>query len=146
MQTPSDAPSTPRSTEDTSPVRVLLVEDDLDLAEVMAEFLSIAGLDVRTALSGHEALEVAPPFRPHLVLCDLNLPDIGGLEVVRQLRSISSTARSYIVILSAMARMSPTPHETEEPGVDAFICKPISIEAVRTLVEEVGRRRQNTHL
>jgi two-component system alkaline phosphatase synthesis response regulator PhoP len=125
---------------------VLLVEDDPDLAEVTAEFLSQEGLDVRTALSGRGALEVAPAFRPQLVLCDLNLPDIKGLEVVRELRASPSTAQSCIVILTAMEGMPPTYREPKQLGVDAFISKPITIEAVRTLLEERVRRGPSTHL
>jgi len=115
-------------------VRALLVEDDPDLAEVTAEFLSQEGLVVRTALSGREALEIAPAFGPQLVLCDLNLPDTNGLELARKLRSSASTSRSYIVILTAMGGM--TAHELD---VDAFISKPITTEAVRTLVDKLAR-------
>jgi CheY-like chemotaxis protein len=117
---------------------VLLVEDDPDLAEVTAEFLSQEGLDVRTALSGREGLEVAPAFRPQLVLCDLDLPDIKGLEVVRELRSSPSTAQSCIVILTAMG-MALTYREPKQLGVDAFISKPITIEAVRKLLKGLVR-------
>lgn len=115
-------------------VRALLVEDDPDLAEVTAEFLSQEGLVVRTALSGREALEIASAFGPQLVLCDLNLPDTNGVELARKLRSSASTSRSYIVILTAMGGM--TAHELD---VDAFISKPITTEAVRTLVEKLAR-------
>jgi len=134
MQAPIDDRSKPRGTEERPPVRLLLVEDDPDLAEATAEFLSGEGLVVRTALSGREALEIAAAFGPQLVLCDLTLPDTNGLEVVRELRSSPSTARSYIVILTAMTGL-----ESNQSGVDAVISKPITIEAVRTLMETLRR-------
>jgi CheY-like chemotaxis protein len=128
------------SAQETAAVRVLLVEDDPDLAEVTAEFLRSENLDVRTAVSGREALEVAPAFLPQLILCDLNLPDISGLELVRELRSNSWAAHSYIVLLTAMAGMAQAGRALREKGVDATISKPLTIETVRSMVEDIGRR------
>src|SRR5262245_42045553 len=88
--------------DDAAAVRVLLVEDDPDLAMVTEEFLRGQRLDVHTAMSGREAVEVAHAFRPQLLLCDLNLPDMTGLDVIRELRSDPSTERTYAVILTAM--------------------------------------------
>src|SRR5215472_2908408 len=87
---------------DSSPVRVLLVEDDADLGEATAEFLRMEGLDVQVAASGRDALDAAPAFHPQLVLCDLRLPDMSGLEVVHGLRSNPSTQKTYVVLLTAM--------------------------------------------
>jgi two-component system, sensor histidine kinase and response regulator len=122
-----------RPAEQPSPIRVLLVEDYPDLAEVTAEFLKAEGLDVRVAESGGEALEIATAFQPQLLLCDLNLPDISGLDVVRQMRSSPSTERTYAVILTAMGDMTG-----ERLGVDAVIAKPITFEIIRTLVKKVS--------
>jgi CheY-like chemotaxis protein len=127
-------------------VRVLLVEDFSDLAEATADILSDEGLTVRTALSGREALELAPSFHPQLVLCDLSLPDMKGLEVVRELRLRPSTARSYIVILTAMEKQELIRSESKPLGIDMFISKPITIQAIRTLIEVVRQREGNTHL
>jgi signal transduction histidine kinase/CheY-like chemotaxis protein len=129
--------------EKTPPLRVLLVEDHPDLAAVTAEWLSEEGFDVRTALSGREALEVAPLFRPHLVLCDMNLPDIDGLNVVRELRSNPSTERTYVVIVTAMERMELS-DRLKRMGVDAFIPKPITIAAIQTLVDKLARQNNAT--
>jgi len=122
-------------------LRTLLIEDCPDLAEVTAEFLREEGLEVRTARSGREALEVGTAFLPQLVLCDLNLPDMNGLEVARKLRSISSTAQSYIVILTAMPQRDLTEDEATRLGVDGFICKPITIDGLHTLLETIDRTR-----
>ena len=117
---------------DSSPLRVLLVEDDPDLAEATAEFLKMEGLDVQIAVSGRDALDTAPKFHPQLVLCDLNLPDMSGLDVVRGLRSNPSTQKTYVVILTAMRAPA------EQPGVDAFISKPITSDAVQELMEKLA--------
>jgi len=128
-------------TEQPSPLRVLLVEDYPDLAEVMAEFLRAEGLDVTTALSGREALEAAAASRPQLLLCDLNLPDMSGLDVVRGLRSHPATEEVYAVILTAMRETEPAQRsEAEALGVNAFMFKPITLEAIRTLMETLATR------
>src|SRR5689334_24566122 len=85
------------------PLRVLLIEDHPDLAAATAEFLRMEGLDVQIACSGQEALALAVTIAPHIVLCDMHLPDMSGVEVVHRLRSHPSTVRSYLVILTAMS-------------------------------------------
>jgi len=126
---------------DSPRLRVLLIEDHADLADATAELLKAEGLDVWIAMSGAEALEAVPAFRPELILCDLNLPDIEGLELVRRLRSDPATQRSHIVILTAMWAVETYPRDVKELGVDAFITKPITAEAARTLVEKLTRQR-----
>ena len=126
--------------EQPSPLRVLLVEDYQDLAEVTAEFLEREGFEVRIALTGAEALQIASAYQPHLLLCDLNLPDTSGLDVVRELRSSPSTERTYAVILTAMAKT-----KADLPGVDAVIAKPITVEAIRTLIDGVRGRYRSTY-
>jgi len=125
------------------PLRVLLVEDDPDLAEATAEFLRLEALDVRIAASGRDAQESAAAFQPQLVLCDLNLPDMSGLDLVRRLRSNPSTAGVYIAILTAMRErdLAGRP-EAGEQHADAFISKPLTFDAVRRLMETLqnGRR------
>lgn len=113
-----------------SPMRVLLVEDYPDLAAATADFLEAEGFDVRTALSGRDALDVAPGFRPELVLCDLNLPDMSGVDVVHQLRSNPATQRTYAVILTAIGAGFTKPAD-----VDAFVAKPLTIDSIQSLVK-----------
>jgi two-component system alkaline phosphatase synthesis response regulator PhoP len=118
------------SDSNAAALRVLLVEDYPDLAAATADFLEAEGLDVRTAVSGREAVEVALAFQPQLVLCDLNLPDISGLEVVDQLRSNPATQRTYAVILTAAGRAFVKPAK-----VDAFVEKPLTIESIQALMK-----------
>ena len=99
------------------------------------------GLDVQTALSGGEALDLVSAFRPELILCDLNLP--AGLELVLRLRANPSVEKSCIVILTAMSGLEHTyQSEAGKLRVEAFISKPITIEDIRTLVETL---KQNRH-
>lgn len=132
---------TRRSGSASAPLRVLLVEDHADLAAAMGEFLRSEGLDVQTALSGSEALDVAAAFKPQLILCDLNLPDMNGLDVVRALRSNAATAWTCIAILSAVSGVELGRHrDAEALMVDAVISKPIGLEALQRLVDATRRR------
>ena len=134
------------SSAEASRLRVLLVEDDPDLADVTAEFLRAEGLDVQTVRSGREALDVAPAFRPQLALCDMNLPDMTGLDVVRGLRSNPSTGDTAVVILTALQETERAHQgEAEALGVDAFISKPITIDAIRTLTKKLAARPVSDH-
>ena len=127
--------------ESSPPLRVLLVEDYPDLAEVTADLLREERLDVQVAMSGREALEIARAFRPQLLLCDLNLPDMTGLDVIRVLRSKPATSETYAAILTAMQeRELPQQSDAGQVRVDAFLSKPITPSAIRTLLETLATR------
>jgi two-component system, OmpR family, response regulator len=133
--------STAPSPEESAPLRVLLVEDHPDLAAATVDFLESEGLDVRAALTGRAALDLVSSFQPQLVLCDLRLPDMNGLEVVRDLRANPATQRICVAILSAFGGIPPTwQSEATELGVDAMIVKPITVETIRRLVETARKR------
>ncbi|HEX7794243.1 MAG TPA: response regulator [Vicinamibacterales bacterium] len=141
MSNGAEPSATRRSGEDVPPLRVLLVEDHPDVAAAMGEFLRSEGLEVQTAVSGRDALDVAQAFKPQLILCDLYLPDMNGLEVARDLRSNSATARSCIAILSAASGVEvERQREANQQSVDAVISKPIGLEALHRLVEATRRR------
>jgi len=121
------------------PLRVLLIEDHPDLAAATADVLEAEGLDVRTALAGRDALQIAASFQPQLLLCDMNLPDMSGLDVVRALRSNPSTARAYVAILTGMPRMGGT----QLAGVDLCVTKPITLEVIEMLVQAAKLKADN---
>ena len=83
--------------------RVLLVEDHAGFAEATAALMRQHGLDVSIATSGSDALKVAEACRPVLVLCDLALPDMTGLDVMQALRARRGAKDCLAVILSAMS-------------------------------------------
>jgi CheY-like chemotaxis protein len=120
-------------------LRTLLVEDHSDLAVAMAELLRGEGLEILVAETGQEALEVGPVFRPHLILCDMNLPDMKGLEVIHKLRSSPAVRGTRVAMISARreAELRIYSRKARELGVDDFISKPITRELIRTLVEKL---------
>src|ERR1035441_10145797 len=77
----------PATRLDGPPIRVLVVDDEPSLAELLASVLRYEGWNVQTAGSGADAVRTAREFRPDAVVLDIMLPDLGGIEVMRRLRA-----------------------------------------------------------
>jgi two-component system response regulator ResD len=120
--------------------RILIVEDDLTVAEVVVDYLRHAGLEPRHALDGQSALEVAAPGRPDLVVLDLMLPGVGGLEVCRQLREgRDPQAPLPVIMLTALGEESDRVRGLEG-GADDYVTKPFSPRELTLRVQAVLRR------
>ena len=104
------------------PPRVLIVDDDRDNREAYAEYLRYRGYDVTEAATGNEALSKVNACDPDIVLLDLRLPDLAGVEVSRHLRATRSRSLS-IVALSACV-FDGDVETALRNGCDAFIGKP----------------------
>jgi len=120
--------------------RVLLIEDDRDIAEAVTYQLEKAGLQVRVARTGEEGLE-AVRKGVDLVLLDLNLPGVDGLEVCRMIRRQQSTAHVPIIIVSARA------DEVDrvlglEMGADDYVVKPFSLKELAARCRVALRRAE----
>jgi len=125
--------------------RVLLVEDNEDLAEVTAEFIRAKGLEVLITSSGQDALEIAGTFLPEIVLSDLMLPDMSGLDVLQAMRSMESTKDALLVIYSAKTQhdLSLLKRTVDPSVVDVFLSKPITLENLDMLLSRLhGSRRR----
>jgi len=114
--------------------RVLVVDDDPDINEVVQEGLRSAGYDTVGALTGAEALAEVERLCPDLVLLDQMLPDIDGVEVCRRLRATPRTGRVPIMFLTAMGG-SEARVRGLALGADDYIVKPFSM---RELILRVG--------
>ena len=122
-----------------SPVRVLVVDDELNIAELVSMALRYAEFDVEMAGSGREALAAFERFRPHALILDVMLGDVDGFEVARRLRI--GGADAPIIFLTAR-------DQTEDKvrgltlGGDDYVTKPFSIEELiarlRTVLRRVG--------
>ena len=105
--------------------RVLLVEDEADIRELIRYSLAQAGLEVEEASDGAEALEKLRAFAPDLIVLDLMLPGMPGLEVCRRLRSRADTAQLPIMVVSA--RSNPSEKALGlAMGADDYVTKPFS--------------------
>src|SRR5881396_307666 len=120
---------------------VLVVEDEPDIRNLIVLHLSREGFRCRTAKSGPEALREARAATPDLVILDLMLPDLDGLEVCRRLRSDAATATIPIIMLTAKA------DEVDrvvglEMGADDYVVKPFSPKELIARIRAVLRRAQ----
>ncbi len=120
------------------PDRILIVDDEPDTVELIAFHLKAAGFDVATAADGEEALAKARLLLPQLIILDLMLPGVDGLEVCKILRRDQQTAHTPILILTARAAERDRVRGLEL-GADDYVTKPFS---PRELVLRVKRLLQ----
>ncbi|MFL6054836.1 MAG: response regulator transcription factor [Actinoallomurus sp.] len=122
---------------DGSPVRVLVVDDEASLAEVLASVLRFEGWEVMTAGGGSEAVKAGREFRPDAVLLDVMLPDFDGLEVLRRLRA--DNPEVCVLFLTARDAVEDRIAGITAGG-DDYVTKPFSLEEVLARLRGLLRR------
>ncbi len=117
--------------------RVLVVEDDEEIAQVLQRSLRLEGYEVKLALDGQVALDVAGAFNPDLVILDLGLPKLDGLEVAKRLR-----AHDDVPILMLTARDAVESRvEGLDSGADDYLVKPFERQELLARLRALLRRR-----
>lgn len=119
--------------------RILIVEDDVDIARMLQIYFQAQGYEVLTAKKGREALEISRRQLPNVVILDIQLPDIDGYEVCRQLRGNLRTSHIPILFLTQRDERSDKIAGLEL-GADDYITKPFDIEELRLRLQNVLRR------
>jgi two-component system cell cycle response regulator DivK len=114
--------------------RILLVEDNEKNMKLVRDVLRAAGYDTLEAWTGRQALELALGQKPDLVVMDVRLPDIDGLEALSRLRADARTAAIPVVALTAQA-MTGDRERFLAAGFDGYLSKPVNIAA---LVDTIG--------
>ncbi|MCY1509490.1 Adaptive-response sensory-kinase SasA [compost metagenome] len=108
--------------------RVVVVDDNADSADSMAELLIMLGHDARAAHGGHQALALAGSFRPDCVLLDLEMPDMSGYEVLQALRQTCGTEMRFLALTG---RGTPEDHRRSKlAGFHAHLTKPLAIDVL----------------
>src|SRR5260221_4455739 len=134
---------------DGTPIRVLVVDDEPSLAELLASVLRYEGWDIRTAADGSSAVRTAREFQPDAVVLDVMLPDFSGLEVLRRLRA--ELPQVCVLFLTARDAVEDRVAGITAGG-DDYVTKPFSLEEVlarlRGLLRRAGvaRARAGTEL
>jgi CheY-like chemotaxis protein len=116
------------------PRRVLIVEDNVDVAETTAAMLTLAGHHVHWARDGTQALTHAHEFAPEVVLLDIGLPQVDGYEVARRLRQVASTRLALLVGLTGYGQPADR-QRGREAGFDHHLLKPADPTALCALIE-----------
>jgi CheY-like chemotaxis protein len=120
-------------------LRVLIVEDNKDAAEMLTMLVSAWGHSVRTAADGLAALEVAEAFRPQAVLLDIGLPKLDGHGVARRLRAQLWSRETLIVAITGRGQEGDR-QRSEEVGIDRHLLKPVDLKVLRGLLSDASHR------
>jgi two-component system, OmpR family, alkaline phosphatase synthesis response regulator PhoP len=124
--------------------RILIVEDDPDIAHLVARYLDKAGFSTERAANGRDALQAIAAKVPDLLVLDLMLPQVDGLEICRTLRANSATSGLPIIMLTARAEESERIVGLEL-GADDYLAKPFSPGELVARVRALLRRAQRTN-
>ena len=116
----------------TAATRILVVDDNADAANTLAELLGIDGHDVTTAYSGREALERAAAFQPRFVFLDIGLPDMTGYEVAAQMRKLPGMDTAVLIALTGYGQARDR-ELAMDAGFDEHVVKPIDFAKVTSL-------------
>jgi DNA-binding response OmpR family regulator len=117
--------------------RVLIVEDEADLAWVEQFNLETEGFEVKVALEGRAAIEALESFAPHIVVLDLMLPQVDGWSVLARAQELPADRRPKVILVSAVAGAGDQAR-AEHLGVGSFLPKPFDIEELVRLVGEAA--------
>ncbi len=120
-------------------MRVLLVEDDEDNRELMSEVLEAAGYQVLSASSGSEGLKALAETSVDVVVTDVGMPGMGGLEVARAAKEIAPTVP--VIVVTGYAERQDIA-EARGRDVDAVLVKPVDPDALAAAVDEVVQPRR----
>ena len=124
--------------------RILVVEDEVAIQQVLCFFLKLHDYEVRAASDGQAAIRVIPEFQPHLIILDLVMRPVSGWDVLQWLRENRLTPKIPVLVVSALVNLSQQMHGFEEGAIE-YITKPtqpsIIVERVHTLLSLNAEQR-----
>jgi CheY-like chemotaxis protein len=115
---------------------ILVADDSMTILAMVSSRLERAGYDVVTAARGDEALRLVQENRPRLVLLDVEMPGLDGVEVARRIRADEALAETFIVLLTSLSEASEVATRMAA-GADAYLTKPFSPQDLQTQVEQL---------
>ena len=117
--------------------RVLLIDDNFDAADSLAQLLAMSGHDARMAVDGASALRLAQEFQPEFVFCDLGLPGMSGYDVARRLRVMRELDGVRLVALTGYGTESDR-QKSRDAGFDVHLTKPVDPQALDAVLARAG--------
>lgn len=115
------------------PLRVMVVDDNRDAADLVAEFLVISGHEAIPVYGGAEALRMADTFEPDVLFLDLGLPDVSGFQVASRLRQATKFQGTKMIAFTAWSD-ELTRARTRDGGFDHHLVKPASLDDILGLL------------
>ncbi|MDK9701060.1 MAG: response regulator [bacterium] len=118
-------------------VRVLVVDDEPDICDILQRFISERGYEVRTAFGGLEAVELFKQFSPHFVLLDIMMPEVNGIDALQRIRELDKTA---IVLMATALHDLNVAKDAINIGASDYITKPIDLQYLSDYLEEHSKK------
>ena len=116
----------------SGPKKILIVDDNADAADTLAQLLAMAGHSVKTAYTGKQAIDIAGQFQPELIFLDIGLPDLSGYEVGAKLRALPNIRPFTLVALTGYGQEQDRKNAFES-GFDEHFAKPVDFEKLGSL-------------
>ncbi len=117
---------------------VMIIEDEPDIAELFAEMMRLNGYRVIKAYTGTPAMTLIPQEKPDVILLDIMMPDVSGLEVLRYVRQDSALASIPVIVVSALS-MPMDIQKGLEAGATVYLSKPVSYTDLLSAVDRLAQ-------
>ena len=123
----------------SSPLKILVVDDDLDIVEILKYNLNKAGYLVKSAKNGIEAIKRAKKFIPNIILMDVMMPEMSGIEACSEIKQIDELSETMIIFLSARSE-DYTQISAYNAGADDYISKPIRPKILLKKISNIAKK------
>ncbi len=130
---PAEAGPASREAPPSASCPILVVDDGVSAADMLALFFKFEGFDTRTAYDGEEALRIAAEYKPRIVFLDIGMPRMDGCEVARRLREVPGCEKATLIALTGWGQESDR-KKTREAGFDHHLVKPVEPGMLRELL------------
>ena len=123
----------------SSPLKILVVDDDLDIIEILKYNLNKSGYLVKSAKDGIEAIKRAKKFLPNIILMDVMMPEMSGIEACSEIKQIDELSETMIIFLSARSE-DYTQISAYDAGADDYISKPIKPKILLKKISNIAKK------
>ena len=123
----------------SSPLKILVVDDDLDIIEILKYNLNKSGYLVKSAKNGIEAIKRAKKFMPNIILMDVMMPEMSGIEACSEIKQIDELSETMIIFLSARSE-DYTQISAYDAGADDYISKPIKPKILLKKISNIANK------
>lgn len=116
--------------------KVLIIDDNKDLADIFCEYLHILGYESFTANSGTEGLSKAKEQKPKVILCDIGMAGMNGYEVAKHIRQDDELKSSYLIAISGYSSNKDV-ERSLQAGFDKHLSKPLNMEEIKKSIDDI---------
>ena len=143
VQLPAVAEAANLPLRDSSKLRVMVVDDNIDAADGLTMLLELSGHEIRTAYGGAQALDIAREFRPDIVFLDIGMPQMDGYEVAQRLRRDLKLDDTVVVAVTGWGTAEDK-RKTQAAGFNHHLTKPVDQTELLQLIDETDSRQQRS--